>query len=294
MEIKEVSTEVKEFEIRYQAVDDLGRPLGAEQVFRGKSQQEVLDKVAEANKNLIKLNRELNRKIRLGEFEQDQLPPEASKITNTLLQPKQLSPEEKAQFARDILDPEKFDSVNEKLIEAQLGAKPEDIRNRINRQEQRLADIEAKQEAEAFAYSNPDYYICPENFRTITSWMVKNNLSPVRENFQLAYDKLKAEGLMVSAPLPVPDPVQVQAPVHVDPAPAPVPVQREEFIDGPTPVRQPSGLTREISSPVGTPVNKNTLTRRDIEKMPSDEYKRRILTDRNFAKQVDELYGGKK
>jgi hypothetical protein len=196
-EIKEVVTESKEYVYEYQAKDDLGRPLGAKQVFKGSTTQEVLDKVAEANRNLIKLNRELNRKVRLGEFETDNIPEDVKKLSVNLLQPKELTLEEKAQFARDILDPEKFDEVNQKLIEAQFGAKPADIRNRINDQEQRLANIEARQEAEAFAMANSDYYACPENFRTITSWMQKNNLSPVRENFQYAYDSLKGEGLIL-------------------------------------------------------------------------------------------------
>src|SRR5262249_49170801 len=146
-ELREELKNTKEIVYEYQAVDDLGRPLGAKQIFRGATVQEVLDKVATANKNLIKLNRELNTKIRLGIFEKDELPEDALKINENVLQPKTLTADEKAQFARDILDPEKFDEVNQRLIEAQFGAKPEDIRNRINNQEKRLGSIEARQEA---------------------------------------------------------------------------------------------------------------------------------------------------
>ena len=279
--------ETKEFVYEYQPKDKFDRPVGGKQIFKGATIQEVLDKVAEANKNLVQLNRDLTRKIRLGEFEKDNLPNDVAKVKTNLLSPRELTLEEKAKFARDILDPEKFDEVNSRLIEAQLGAKPEEIRNRINNQEQRLSDIEARQEAEAFAYANADYYVCLENFQTITSWMVKNNLSPVRENFQLAYDTLKKEGLMIEAP-------RVEAPIP--PAPvtpvAPVaPVETREPLPQPTPARPaPSGLTRESTSEVGSPVRVSKLTIRDIERMPSDEYKKKLLTDKNFAKEVDELY----
>jgi hypothetical protein len=176
------------------------------------------------------------------------------------------------------------------LIEAQLGAKPEVIRTRINNQEQRLANIEARQEAEFFASSNPDYYPDVENFRTITAWMVKNGLSPVRENFQLAYDTLRKEGLIIQAPQPerienvnITPPIQVIPPVQPVPVIAPIPVA----------VPNPSGLTRDFTSAFGTPVPKTTLTIRDVERMPSEEYKRRLREDKTFATQVNELYAKK-
>jgi hypothetical protein len=289
-QIVENIVETKEFSYEYQAVDEHNRPLGAKQIFKGATIQEVLDKVAQANKNLIKLNRELNRRVRLGDFEKENLPNDAAKITQThLLKPRELTIEEKAQFARDILDPSKFDEVNTRLIEAQLGAKPEEIRGRINDQEQRLANIEARQEAEAFAYANPEYYVCVDNFQTITAWMVKNGLSPVRENFQLAYDTLKEQGLMIQAPIPQ-APIPVPPVAVVPPVVPPAPVETREPLPVP-PVRPaPSGLTRDFTSSDGTPPPKVTLTIRDVERMPSAEYKHRILTDKTFAKQVDELY----
>lgn len=295
-QIVENTIETKEFSYEYQAVDEYNRPLGAKQIFRGTSVQEVLDKVANANKELIKLNRNLNRRIRLGEFEEDQLPNDAARLTNNqLLQPRELTLEEKAKFARDILDPEKFDDVNNRLIEAQFGAKPADIRNKINSQEQRLANIEARQEAEAFAMANPEYYVCAENFKTITSWMIKNNLSPVRENFQLAYDTLKAEGLIIEAPLREESiPVPIPPVVPVEPTREPLPQPEPPVVPRAAPLvwstTAPSGLTREFSAGVGSPRQTTTLTIREVEAMPSGEYKRRLLTDKTFAQQVNDLY----
>jgi hypothetical protein len=89
-------------------------------------------------------------------------------------------------------------------------------------------------------------------------------------------------------------PLPVVAPVEVTPAPIPVAVVPVVAVPEPVaPPRQPSGLTRELSSGTGSPVKTSTLTIRDIERMPSEEYKRRLLSDKSFAKQVDALYSKK-
>jgi hypothetical protein len=288
MGVQENIIETKEFVYEYQPKDKFDRPIGGLQIFKGATVQEVLDKVADANKNLVQLNRDLTRRVRLGEFEKDELPNDVAKVkNNNLLQPRELTLEEKAQFARDILDPEKFDEVNARLIEAQLGAKPEAIRSKINNQEQRLSNIEARQEAEFFAMSNPEYFMCDENFRMITNWMVKNDLSPVRENFQLAYDTLKAEDLIIKAPVVEDKSVNNTPPPPVIP---PVPNPAPPVITPPVEIHAPSGLTRSAASDQGTPVVRVEFTLKDVDKMSSEDYKRKLLTDKTFAAKVDALY----
>src|ERR1700689_2249124 len=89
--IVENVTEVKEFVYEYQPKDKFDRPIGGRQVFKGATVQEVLDKVAEANKNLVQLNRDLTRKVRLGEYEKDVLPNDVAKVTDRLLKPRDLT-----------------------------------------------------------------------------------------------------------------------------------------------------------------------------------------------------------
>lgn len=295
-----------EIEYIYQATDDAGRPLGGKQVFKGKTHQEILEKVAEANKNLIRLNRELNRKIRLGDIDVEEMPDDAARLdgASLVLEPKVLSAEEKAQLSRDLLDPDKFDEASDRLFTAKLGANPTTIAERLATQEQRITQILAKNEGEAFVAANPEYYACVDNFQVITNWMVKNGLAPVRSNFQLAYDRLKAAGLLLEAPI-VREEIPAPAPTAAVPESTQVkstPVQEEPSrITTETPalqnrpaVRTPSGLSRSTSSDVGLPVQRQKLTLAEIEKMPSADYKRRLLTDPSFAKAVDELYAGKK
>lgn len=290
-----------EFIYEYQALDEFDRPLGAKQIFKGKDAVEVLGKVAEANKNLIKLSRDLKKKITLGIQEDQDVPTEMKRISGPLaFESKQLSDSEVAEISRDLLDPAKFREASKRLVEAELGAPASTIRESITSQEQRLAQMEAQREAEAFVNNTPDYYICKENFETIGNWMINNGLEPVRENFKYAYEKLNAVGLLLTAPIVrevVSEPTRVAEPTQVESLPVQEEASRitveEPVATKRTAVKIPSGLTRDAASDVGIPVQRQKITVEEIEKMPSEVYKRRLLTDPSFAKAVNELYAPK-
>lgn len=297
-----------EITYEYQPVDDFGRPLGAKQVFKGKNAQEVLDKVANAHKESIKLNRELKKNIRLGNIEQDEIPEEAPRFEDYDFTPKQLSAEEKYQLSQDLLDPEKFDEATDRLFEAKIGANPQ----KLTRALQSIPAIQVKNEAESFVKDNPDYYGCKENFETITNWMLKNNLAPIRDNFQLAYNRLKAVGLLLEAPIvreenPVIKPPEVEVKTE-QPAEE---IKTEEIPANSQPVAEPdsritdgnaaqakraprvaSGLTNQTASNADVINQSKKLTVAEIEKMSSIEYKKR-LADPAFRKAVDEAYAKK-
>jgi len=129
------------------------------------------------------------------------------------------------------------------------------------------------EEAQAFKNSNPDYYVCVENFQTMANWMVKNGLEPVKENFQLAYDTLKE--------YMTPKPAAVVA--------APVVHKTEEVVTNgqqppTTPVRPvSSGLTRSNGSDTG-PAPKTGYSPTEIDKMSAEEYRKLVLVP-EFKKQ---------
>jgi len=293
----------------YQPVDDLGRPLGAKQVFKGKDFQEIANKIAESNMNLVKLNRDLNRKNRLGEFVPDNIPETAKRINRDAVdfRPRPLTDEERISLAHDMADPAKFDEASDRLFTAKIGASPKRISEVLTSAQDDIAAMRTKEEGDLFVKANPSYYVCMENFRTIANWMMKNDLAPVRENFQLAFDTLKPVGLLVEAPIPREDhppvvaapvvaPVVEQPPVNSQPEPEPV-----SRITNDEPQTQPkrtprvaSGLTRDQGSDFGTPSKSNTLTVAEIEAMSSEVYKKRLLTEPGFSKAVDEAYAPKK
>lgn len=285
----------------YQPTDESGRPLGAKQVFKGTSHQEILDKVADANKNLIKLNRELNKKYRLGELApEDVVPESAERLDREAVEfrPRQLTDEERYQLSKDMLDPEKFDEASDRMFEAKIGASPKRITEVLSHAQEDIAAMRAEKEAKLFVQANPDYYVCPDNFRTMVNWMLKNQLAPNRDNFQLAFDRLKEVGLLLEAPIVREDKpeVQVTAPVST-PANSQQEPESTSRITSSEPQSQTkrtprvaSGLTRDNASDIGTPSKSVKLSVAEIERMPSAEYKKRLLTEPGFKKLVDEAY----
>lgn len=282
----------------YQPTDDNGRPLGAKQVFKGATWEEIATKIADANKNVIKLNRELNKKYRLGELApEDALPDNAERLDREAVEfrPRQLTDEERYQISKDLLDPEKFDEATDRMLEAKIGASPKRITEVLTHAQEDIAAMRAEKEAKLFVQANPDYYVCPENFKTMVNWMIKNQLAPTRDNFQLAFDRLKAIGLLLEAPIvreDKPENTPVVTPANSQQEPEPV--SRITNVEPQTQTKRTprvaSGLTRDNASDVGTPSKSVKLSVADIERMSAEEYKKRLLTEPGFKQAVDEAY----
>lgn len=304
----EVSTpELPELRHEYQPMDDLGRPMGGKQVLKYRTQDELVSKMQEQNILLMRKLRSETRKNRLRAYDEETFE-DGTQRYQTPIEFKQveLTPDQRVKLSRDLLDPEAFDEAADVLFEYAVGAKPADLRKALKQQQDEIVTIKAKQEADAFVRDNPDYYKCPENFETITGWMVKNDLAPVRENFQRAYDKLRRDGVIVEGPSthatpaplggPVagPEVVPTSEPPEPEPEPVKVPVKRI-----------PTGLTRDMGSDAGTPIrvgddityevimpgraNKVLRGVAAIDAMPSDEYRRRLKQDPTFEKKVEKL-----
>ncbi len=261
----------KEFRYEYQPQEN-GVALGGKQVIIYDGTPEDLGKkMAGQNEELIKLNRRLKKDLRLSSSTVDQIPDNISRFDESKydLKPEPLTAEERIQLASDINDPEKFDAVSQRLVRAQIGD-PNALRARLARVEQRIDRTTVHEEALAFKNANPEYYPCAENLQTLAAWMQKNNLDPVKENFQFAYDSLKE--YMVPKPAPVVPPVQKTEP---DPVTPPVP-----------PVQRPvsSGLTRSNGSDSG-PAPKTGFSPAEIDKMTAEEYRIKVLVPEFQAKQ---------
>jgi hypothetical protein len=326
-----VVTEPEEKTYMYQPTDDEDRPLGGKQVIKYRTEAELIEKMRKQNTELIRKLREVTKKQRLGISETEAIPDEAVRFDTPIeFTPRDLSPDERVQLSRDLLDPEKFGEASSTLFEATVGAKPEVLRNTLTRLQVNDLRIMAKNESDAFVAANPDYHKCQENFETITNWMLKYNLKPVRENFQLAYDRLKEAGLLLSAPkvreeAPAAPPLEPVIPAPAVTAPAVVtPANTQPVEDQPSRITTeeppqakrpvvaiPTGLTRNQGSdaipvrPIGDEIVYEHIVRDGtgkptgetkvytglaaIERMPSDEYKRRVNHDKNFQQKVEKL-----
>jgi hypothetical protein len=263
-----VTPEPKEFWFEFQPRDENSNPLGGLQRLQYDGTPEDLGKkMAEQNNELIKLNRRLKKDARLGTIIKEEIPENAPRFDESKFQlvPQPLTAEERIQISQDVLDPEKISSVGDRFVRATIGD-PEALRTRLARLEQQAAKSNALEEATAFRDSNPDYYVHPDNFKTLANWMVKNGLEPVKENFQLAYDTLKE--------FMIPKPQAVSPVITVEPANGTVP---PAATPNPTPVRPvSSGLTRSNGSDSG-PAPKTGYTQAEIDKMSGDEYKAKVL-----------------
>lgn len=288
----------------YQPTDEVGRPIGGRQVLKYRTHDELIAKIQEQNVLLIRKLREQTRNSRLGVSYQEDIPAEAPRLKDPLeFKQRHLTAEERVMLSRDLLDPDRFEEASEMLFEASLGAKPQQLREVLADLQARNIQMLAKSESEAFMASNPQYVRCPENSKALVSWITRYNLEPVCENFQKAYDKLRADGILVenpeAEPVSVPEPTPAPVPVAEPPAPEPQPAH----VPGIS-----SGLTREQSANTGTPApagsdivyehvhngHKRTFTgMAALNAMPSDEYKRRLNSDKTFSKKIEKLMSKK-
>lgn len=284
----------------YQPNDEQGRALGGPQVIVYTTEQELVEKMTKNSIELIRKLRSVTRENRLGKYVED-LPTELDRLPATVqFVEKQLTAEERYSIAQDMNDPAKFDSARDRLLESALGATPAQMRETLNNQQLQTQQLVARQNAQEWMGTHPEFYVCPENVNTVCDWMVKNGLQPTVRNFEFAQTKMSEAGLLLSPPivrevLPTPQPQVVtpeeervqepQLPV-VEPArisEAPVPQEKRQ-------AHMPSSLNNRVASNSGAMTASATaaLTLGTIEKMSADEY-RRNLANPAFAKRVDEL-----
>ena len=282
-----------ELKYEYQPTDDQGRPMGGRQVIKYTTQEELTQKLVDQNISVLRQLRKVSRDARLGIAPGESIPESAQRFDNiTEFKPKDLNVDERFQLSQDLNDPEKFASARDRLLESAVGVPPAKMAEILNQQQLATLQLMAKQNFDIFAANNPTFYSTdPENRKTLTDWMFKNKLAPTVENFNTAYSSLNSVGLLNEAPIVRSEPVPV-----VEPAPkAQEPVVQESRI---TPVEQPqpkrhsqvpSGLNDRVSSAAGpAPVDGNSVTLADIDRMSPDDYKAKIK-DPRFAKLVNDL-----
>lgn len=284
----------------YQPTNEDGIPIGGVQRIKYRTQDELIQKMQKNHEEAIRHIRKLNTKIRVGEYEvQENIPAEAPRYENeAYLQPRDLTPEEKLQISRDMLDPEKVQDAYDRLSEARFGARPDVVVKRVNEAQMNEEALRAKAEGEAFVDENPQYYNCPANARVIVNWLQKNGLRPVRSNFKLAYETLNEAGLLLQRPTvreAVSSTVTPAAPANTQPEPAtPSRITSEVQAQPVRPAREISGLSRsnagdgDVSVTTSVSATKKALTMAEIDRMPSDEYKRR-MKDPRFKEAVERL-----
>jgi hypothetical protein len=263
-------------------------------------------KFAQKEEQLVRRLREVTRKQRLG-IGEEEVPTELARNTQTIqFNPKALTTEERYGISQDLNDPEKFEDARDRLLESALGVKPEVLRTHLTNTQLATQQIMARQNAEIWMSSHPEFYVCSENISIVCDWMTKAGLEPSVKNFEYAQSRMSEAGLLLSSPIvrevPPVTPVTVveRVPEPQPPVDEPTRISEVPLPQSSTSVsvetRQshvPSGLNNRVA-PItsgNTPVSATAaLTLRDIDAMPSEEYKRHLQTNPEFVKRVNELY----
>ena len=280
---------------------------------------ELADKLRDNSILILRKLREETRKNRLGITDNEVIDDQAPRFKSpVVLKPRTLNDEDKYRIATRFNDPATFDEAADELLEARLGAKPEVFAQTVNDLQAKSERSEALAASDAFMNENPDYVRCHENAQAITAWITRYGLAPVKENFQKAYAKLKADGVLIEKPPvepPPPPPPVVTPPV----APTVEPVVTPPVQDPPPAARVVppagigTGLTRDNSSPgelparpagedivYDQPIAGGQVRRwtglQAVDRMPSEVYKHRVMHEKGFREKVDklELTRGKK
>ena len=274
----------------YQLTDAEGKPIGRPQVFEGDTWEEVTDKIATAHLHASRKISDLRQKIK-----PDQQDPDFE------FKSRELTEEEKWKLATELSNPATVDAALDKLLEAKLGAPPTKVQEALNRTLQTDRIQRSRAEAQAFIDEHPEFKVCVHNQNAMTKFMQAKNLAWTKKNLEFAFEQLQQDGLvLLNDPEPEvkPQPEGTTVPVEVE--------QRQEPIAPPAPTTgtrprgtaSSTGLFSQHSSASrsesAAQKKSDEAFAKEVYKMTSDEYKRRISTDAQFRARVNAVFAPKK
>ena len=269
--------EKKKYVITTQFKDENGLPVGPLQYFEADTLEELLEKKDAAHANAsVALYKSRNQAKLVTALQAEPNQPIPT------FEERQLSADERVRIANLMKDPSSAAEGIKTLIEAQLGAPLDVVRDKLRRVEISDRVATANDEVEKFKAETPDYVECENNSFNMNKYMSKRGLSYTKANLLTAYKSLKASGLLT---------LRAVTPTSLAPAPAPKPV----VLSQPTelrPTTSSSGLRRDNASaaaPTAAQRKTGNLSIRDINKMSAAEYEQR-MKDPEFRRQVDSLY----
>lgn len=292
--------ELPELRYEWQPTDDMDKPIGGVQVILYRTEAEKFQKMQEKTVLLLRQLRKERVNKALGTPEERIEGAEAFQNVAEF-KPRELTADERFKVSQGIANPETFAEARDMLLESAFGVKPAVLASTLNNFTRR--EIQARAVENYVEFVNTTGFIdSPENRTLVTGWLGTRNLAPTVANFALAQQRLTEAGLLQEAPVVRPEPVIVPTPAvvvaPVEQAPNPqVPTTPQPALAVPElqAKRQghvPSGLTASIASPAASisdaAVGGFSLTLAEIDKMSSDDYKRR-LRDPKFAAYVNKL-----
>lgn len=260
----------KKIVVRYQATDENGQPIGSPTYLEAATHEEMVEKQKQAHINATRAYHRLKKQ----------------KDTAVFKQPETVLPteEELLEAAKDLSsdDPAKKLAAARKIANADIEKEREANRKEANR----LRGIQVGLE---FRTKHPEFNPCQANSLILGQYLEANNLEFTVDNLEIAL--AAEESRLTPAVQPAVEVVQVP-PVPAN-TPEPVTVIPAAPVEPAAPVVQPAPPPNPVVAPVAPPkrtgdlqpgaqsgrkpvVQPVGLTKADINKMPRDEYKRRL------------------
>lgn len=239
------------------------------QTFKGATFKEAADKLAGA---------QVHASRRINELKRGQTPD--PKKPRPSFSPKPLTGDERFQASQDLRDPNKLTDVISQVVESQLGAPLEEVRERLQRADDKEVEDAAITETLAFFNATPEWhpYVSAENKLKLWGYLQSHNMATTAKNFGIAFDRLMESGSLAKNP------------EEVDEAPEPV---TERIV--PQQTSRPRGSfstgirSSDVSGTSGATKSKPKYTRQDILTMPKSVYAHKLNNEAGFAAVVDAL-----
>ena len=296
----------------YQATDLSGKPIGPPSKVVGKgvteaeAYRDLAHKMRDININAARKIKEYRDKYRSYDQEKDNL---------TFLEPQPLTAEDRVRIARLLADPATIDEGYREMYRVQFGETVDEARQRKVREAEAASISRGKAETDKFLVEHPDFPGGNEAKKVVLAEMQKRKEAAVAEgktfgwtahNLEIIYDDLVERGELVplqlttKEPEPVtPSPITMSERASQENTPPIAAPANPVPVDANTPAEQgnlrPRGTRHAtLSTDHGQPPNVSSQNeddefRKEVNSLPIDVLRRRILHDKKFADRLNKL-----
>lgn len=247
---------VKEDDGRWSVAIDAGDGSPVSKYY-GATQEDVLSELVKAQSHATRTIREQKRVLK-STVKPDRAPAPIE------FKPRQLTNDERYILTQRLNDPSQSAEALRDLLEAELGASMDTVRNTLTVSQETRLKSQYANEAQRFIAAHPDYKPTTANEKTILDYLTARDMDYTANNLALAFEDLKDT---LDQALPIPATV---ATVN----------GRARFATTGIPARSNVNVQ---------PANRVVLTAEEINRMGPEEYRAK-LSDPKFRDAVNKLY----
>jgi hypothetical protein len=292
----------KKYVETYQITNSNGEPVGPPQVFEADTKDELISLLKNAHQNAASKFYETKRAVKLGLL----MEPDSDRPIQEFVE-RPLSADERVRVVEESKNAATYDAAMTRWLESKFGAPIGVIRENLQEVEQNKYIRFVNEQVEAFKMDFPDYVQSASNREALVKYLQKKDWPITRKNLGIAYTDLLEDGDTIIVRQPVYEPETVVDPAAAASAEVTPALSADPTISVPatevTPISVPSVVRPAVSTTLGrgsssvstaAPVTNKKITIQEVNAMTSEQYSKRLSTDPEFAKTIEELYAGRK